>query len=90
MDYIGVYSHTDPVHPGRGAELDAVAAAPPGECCIRQFYRGTLTTIIILSVLWLIYIAGDGLGYGLGFLSYTEEIGSRDSILNLSNVKCSA
>ena len=39
--------------------------------------------------LWFIYIAGDGLGYGLGigFLSYTE-IGSRDVGLCNANMFC--
>ena len=34
---------------------------------------------------WLIYIAGDGLRYGLGFMSY-KEIGSRDQSPSLCNV----
>ena len=50
-----------------------------------------VTDVFSLSreILWLIYIAGDGLRHELrfGFLSYTE-IGSRDH--SLCNVKCSA
>ena len=38
-------------------------------------------------LLWLIYIAEDGLGYGLGigFLSYTE-MGNKDPSPSLCNV----
>ena len=36
---------------------------------------------------WLIYIARDGLGYRLRFLSCTAEIWSRDPSLSLCNVR---
>ena len=38
----------------------------------------------LFSDLWLVYIAGGGLWYGLGFMSYTE-IGSRDPSPSLFN-----
>ena len=46
----------------RKLKLDLVRLTAP-------FYHASLNKIFI--VLWLIYIAGDGLGYGLGFAFQT-------------------
>ena len=54
---------------------------------VHKHQSGRLFFRAVSSVLWLIYIAEDGLGYGLrlGFL-YCTELGSRDWSLSLCNV----
>ena len=44
-----------------------------------------------IEVLWLIYIAGDGLGYGLGpwFLSFLEKWGAVIRVQVCAKVTCS-
>ena len=57
-----IRSNMQMIKTSRKLKLDLVRLTAP-------FYHASLNKIFI--VLWLIYIAGDGLGYGLGFTFQT-------------------